>query len=211
VSALPQTTEGGTFPIAPNTALATQPSHAAAPPQREARLSIPEDALIVLPVPNVVMFPGTIFPITVSRPRSHAATLGIAPEALENPDIHSHEPAGATPKDGAGVAMYVALTSLLTGRPVRNDVAMTGEISPRGLVLPIGGVKEKVLAALRAGITIVMLPARNERDLEDIPAQARAQLTFVWLKQVGDAIKVAVADFSPGTYPPRSNLEFDPP
>ena len=88
--------------------------------------------------------------------------------------------------------MFVALTSLLTGRPVRSDVAMTGEISLRGLVLPIGGVKEKVLAALRAGITTVMLPARNERDLEDIPADARAQLRFVWLKQVEDAIEVAV-------------------
>ena len=96
-------------------------------------------------------------------------------------------PAGATPKDGpsAGVAMFVALTSLLTGRPVRSDVAMTGEISLRGLVLPIGGVKEKVLAALRAGIATVMLPARNQRDLEDIPADARAQLEFVWMEQRG--------------------------
>ena len=93
-------------------------------------------------------------------------------------------PAGATPKDGpsAGVAMFVALASLLTGRPVRSDVAMTGEISLRGLVLPIGGVKEKVLAALRAGITTVMLPARNRRDLEEIPADARDQLEFVWIK-----------------------------
>jgi len=130
----------------------------------------------------------------LSLVKAHAAALGIAPEALEKSDIHIHVPAGATPKDGpsAGVAMYVALTSLLTGRPVRSDVAMTGEISLRGLVLPIGGVKEKVLAALRAGITTVMLPARNERDLEDIPAEARAQLKFVWLKQVADAIEVAV-------------------
>ena len=106
-------------------------------------------------------------------------------EALEKSDIHVHVPAGATPKDGpsAGVAMFVALASLLTGRPVRSDVAMTGEISLRGLVLPIGGVKEKVLAALRAGITTVMLPARNQRDLEDIPADAREQLEFVWMEQ----------------------------
>jgi ATP-dependent Lon protease len=126
--------------------------------------------------------------------KARAEKLGIPLETLEKSDIHIHVPAGATPKDGpsAGVAMYVALTSLLTGRPVRSDVAMTGEISLRGLVLPIGGVKEKVLAALRAGIATVMLPARNERDLEDIPADARAQLTFVWLKQVEDAIKVAV-------------------
>ena len=98
------------------------------------------------------------------------------------------------PKDGpsAGVAMFMALASLLTGTPVRSDVAMTGEISLRGLVLPIGGVKEKVLAALRAGITTVMLPARNQRDLEDIPADARAQLEFVWMEQVDDAIKAAL-------------------
>jgi ATP-dependent Lon protease len=130
----------------------------------------------------------------LSLVKARAVTLGIPLETLEKSDLHIHVPAGATPKDGpsAGVAMYVALTSLLTGRPVRSDVAMTGEISLRGLVLPIGGVKEKVLAALRAGITTVMLPARNERDLEDIPVDARAQLRFVWLKQVEDAIKVAV-------------------
>lgn len=128
--------------------------------------------------------------------KARASTLGIAVDTFEKSDIHIHVPAGATPKDGpsAGVAMYVALTSLLTGRPVRSDVAMTGEISLRGLVLPIGGVKEKVLAALRAGITTVMLPARNERDLEEIPADARSQLKFVWLKVVDDAIRVAVPD-----------------
>ena len=114
------------------------------------------------------------------------AQLGIAPDVLEKSDIHVHVPAGATPKDGpsAGVAMFIALASLLTGRPVRSDVAMTGEISLRGLVLPIGGVKEKVLAALRAGIKTVMLPARNRRDLEDIPADAREQLKFVWVDNV---------------------------
>ncbi len=131
----------------------------------------------------------------LSLVKARAATLGIAPETFEKSDIHIHVPAGATPKDGpsAGVAMFVALTSLLTGRPVRSHVAMTGEISLRGLVLPIGGVKEKVLAALRAGITAVMLPARNERDLDDIPADARAQLEFVWLKQVDDALEFALS------------------
>src|SRR5207249_10543724 len=100
---------------------------------------------------------------------------------LEKSDIHVHVPAGATPKDGpsAGVAMFVSLASLLTGRPVRSDVAMTGEISLRGLVLPIGGVKEKVLAALRSDISMDILSERNRRDLEDIPADARERLRFV--------------------------------
>ncbi|MEO8849931.1 MAG: S16 family serine protease, partial [Casimicrobiaceae bacterium] len=132
--------------------------------------------------------------------KARADRLGIVPGLIEKSDIHVHVPAGATPKDGpsAGVAMFVALASLLTSRPVKSNVAMTGEISLRGLVLPIGGVKEKVLAALRAGITTVMLPARNRRDLEDIPADARAQLTFVWLEDVDDAINAAVAS-SPAT------------
>ena len=131
----------------------------------------------------------------LSLVKARADKLGVSPEALEKSDIHIHVPAGATPKDGpsAGVAMFLALVSLLTGVPIRSDVAMTGEISLRGLVLPIGGVKEKVLAALRAGITTVMLPARNERDLEDIPADARSRLQFVWLEQVDDAIKVALS------------------
>jgi ATP-dependent Lon protease len=126
--------------------------------------------------------------------KARAQSLGISPELLRKSDIHVHVPAGATPKDGpsAGVAMFTALTSLLTGRPVRNDIAMTGEISLRGLVLPIGGVKEKVLAALRAGITTVMLPERNRRDLEDIPADAREQLTFVWLGDVDQAAAAAL-------------------
>ena len=88
--------------------------------------------------------------------------------------------------------MFVALTSLLTERPVRSDIAMTGEISLRGLVLPIGGVKEKVLAALRAGITTVMLPARNRRDLDDIPADARERVRIEWLETVDDALRIAL-------------------
>ncbi len=132
----------------------------------------------------------------LSLVKARSRQLGIAPELLEKSDIHVHVPAGATPKDGpsAGVAMFVALSSLLTGRPVRNDVAMTGEISLRGLVLPIGGVKEKVLAALRAGITTVMLPKRNERDLEDIPADAREQLRFVWVEDVDQALATALVN-----------------
>jgi ATP-dependent Lon protease len=114
--------------------------------------------------------------------------------ALEKTDLHVHVPAGATPKDGpsAGVAMYLALVSLLSGRPVRADVAMTGEISLRGLVLPIGGVKEKVLAALRSGIKTVMLPKRNQRDLDDVPASVREKLEFVWLDNVDDAVRCAM-------------------
>ena len=92
----------------------------------------------------------------------------------------------------AGVAMFLALTSLLEGKPVRSDVAMTGEISLRGLVLPIGGVKEKTLAALRAGIKTVLLPKRNEKDLEDIPSEAKAQLNFVFLENVEDAVRAAL-------------------
>jgi ATP-dependent Lon protease len=103
-------------------------------------------------------------------------------------------PAGAIPKDGpsAGVAMFVALASLFTGRTARSDTAMTGEISLRGLVLPIGGVKEKVLAAARAGIATVMLPARNQKDLEDVPEAARQQVRFVWMERVDDAVAAAL-------------------
>jgi ATP-dependent Lon protease len=117
-------------------------------------------------------------------------------EILDKVDIHVHVPAGATPKDGpsAGVAMFLALTSLLYNKPVRADVAMTGEISLRGLVLPIGGVKEKTLAALRAGIKTVMLPRRNEKDLEDVPAEARAKLEFVFLDRVEDAFRTAIGE-----------------
>ncbi|MDN0075405.1 endopeptidase La [Crenobacter sp. SG2303] len=119
--------------------------------------------------------------------------------SLEKSDIHVHVPAGATPKDGpsAGVAMFLAILSLLTGNPVRADVAMTGEVSLRGLVLPIGGVKEKTLAALRAGIQIVMLPRRNEKDLEDVPPEARDRLTFVLLDRVEDAVHYAIGDLHP--------------
>jgi len=126
--------------------------------------------------------------------RARAARLGIKDDMFEKRDIHIHVPDGATPKDGpsAGVAMFLALASLLAGKPVRADVAMTGEISLRGLVLPIGGVKEKTLAALRAGIKTVMVPKRNEKDLEDVPAEARQKLEFVFLERVDDAVKTAL-------------------
>jgi ATP-dependent Lon protease len=126
--------------------------------------------------------------------KSRAAEFGIDSIELQKSDVHIHVPAGAIPKDGpsAGVAMFMALTSLMTGRTIRNDTAMTGEISLRGLVLPIGGVKEKVLAAIQAGIATVMLPARNRKDLEDVPEKARALVRFVWLERVDDAIEAAL-------------------
>jgi ATP-dependent Lon protease len=128
--------------------------------------------------------------------KSRASQFGIEPAIFEKNDIHIHVPAGATPKDGpsAGVAMFTALASLLTDRTVRHDTAMTGEISLRGLVLPVGGIKEKVVAAAAAGLTRVMLPARNRRDFEDIPKSAREKLSFIWLEQVDDAIANALAD-----------------
>lgn len=126
--------------------------------------------------------------------KAHCAELDIAPELFEKSDIHVHVPAGAIPKDGpsAGVAMFVALASLMMGRPVRSDRAMSGEISLRGLVLPVGGIKEKVLAALRAGIETVLLPARNRKELEEIPDDARRRLTFVWIDTVDDAVREAI-------------------
>jgi ATP-dependent Lon protease len=128
--------------------------------------------------------------------KSRASQLGIDPSLFEKSDIHVHVPAGATPKDGpsAGVAMFTALVSLLTDRTVRHDTAMTGEISLRGLVLPVGGIKEKVVAAAAAGLSRVMLPARNRRDFDDIPKSARDKLQFIWLEQVDDAIANALSD-----------------
>jgi ATP-dependent Lon protease len=122
--------------------------------------------------------------------KNRAAALGIDANRFEKSDIHIHVPAGAIPKDGpsAGVAMFMALVSLLTERTIRSDTAMTGEISLRGLVLPVGGIKEKVVAAAQAGIKRVMLPARNRRDYDDIPEQARKQLEFVWLERLEEAV-----------------------
>ncbi len=128
--------------------------------------------------------------------KNRAAALGVEAGWFERNDIHVHVPAGATPKDGpsAGVAMFTALASLATGRAVRADTAMTGEITLRGLVLPVGGIKEKVVAAAAAGVTRVMLPARNRRDYDDIPEDARDKLTFVWLERVDQAIEAALEE-----------------
>jgi ATP-dependent Lon protease len=128
--------------------------------------------------------------------KSRASSLDIDPKTFETSDIHVHVPAGATPKDGpsAGVAMFTALVSLLTDRTVRSDTAMTGEISLRGLVLPVGGIKEKVVAAAAAGITRVILPARNRRDFEDIPEDARNRLEFIWAERADDVVGAALEE-----------------
>jgi ATP-dependent Lon protease len=126
--------------------------------------------------------------------RSRATELGIDAERLANSDIHIHVPAGAIPKDGpsAGTAMFTALASLLLNRPVRREVSMTGEITLRGLVLPIGGLKEKTLAAKRAGIKEVIIPKRNEKDLPDIPEEVRNTLKFHLVETVDDVLEVAL-------------------
>jgi ATP-dependent Lon protease len=135
----------------------------------------------------------------LSLVKTRAESLGLDPALFEKSDIHVHVPAGAIPKDGpsAGVALYAALLSLLSDRRLRSDVAMTGEISLRGLVLPVGGVKEKVIAAHRAGIRTVLLPARNRKDLEDVPAGVRRDLEFVWLERVDDAMVRAIEASAP--------------
>ncbi len=126
--------------------------------------------------------------------KNRAAALGIDASRFEKSDIHVHVPAGAIPKDGpsAGVAMFMALVSLMTDRTIRSDTAMTGEISLRGLVLPVGGIKEKVVAAHSAGIKRVMLPARNRRDYDDIPEVARREMEFIWLERVEEAVAAAL-------------------
>jgi len=126
--------------------------------------------------------------------KSKAEDLGVDPKLFDGSDIHIHVPAGAIPKDGpsAGVAMFTALVSLLTGRTVKKDTAMTGEISLRGLVLPVGGIKEKVVAAAGAGLRTVILPARNRKDYEEIPEAARTALQFVWAERVEDVIGAAL-------------------
>lgn len=134
--------------------------------------------------------------IALSYVRSKAAEIGVDADQFAQTDVHVHVPAGATPKDGpsAGVAMTMAIASLFTGRPVRGDLGMTGEVTLRGRVLPIGGVKMKVLAAHRAGLTTVILPRRNERDLEDVPADVRSHMTFVLVDRIDEALKAGLVD-----------------
>ena len=127
---------------------------------------------------------------------ARAIVFGVRPNVFEKRDIHVHVPEGATPKDGpsAGIAICTSIISALTGIPVRRDVAMTGEVTLRGRVLPIGGVKEKVLGAHRAGITDVILPKANLPDLEDVPEEARKVLRFHFVEHLDEVLAVALAD-----------------
>jgi ATP-dependent Lon protease len=126
--------------------------------------------------------------------KARAADIGIDPTLFDKNDIHVHVPAGAQPKEGpsAGVTVLTAMASILTGRPVRDDVAMTGEITLRGRVLPIGGIKEKVLGAHRAGLRRVLLPTRNEADLDDIPADLRKEMQLVMVESIDQVLREAL-------------------
>jgi len=132
----------------------------------------------------------------LSYARAHAAELGIDPDVFEGRDIHVHVPAGAIPKDGpsAGVTMATALISALSGRKVSKDVAMTGEITLRGKVLPIGGLKEKALAAVRAHIQTIVIPHRNEKDLEEIPGALRKKVRFVLARSMDEVLAEALEE-----------------
>jgi ATP-dependent Lon protease len=135
----------------------------------------------------------------LSYVRSHADELGVRNDAFESQDLHIHVPAGGIPKDGpsAGVTMFTALTSLLSGRRVRPDTAMTGECTLRGRVLPVGGIKAKVLAAHRAGISRVILPMKNARDLDDVPKEARDAMQFVFADDMSEVIAAALEPAEP--------------
>jgi ATP-dependent Lon protease len=130
----------------------------------------------------------------VSYVRSHTGLLDVDPQIFEGKTVHIHVPAGAIPKDGpsAGVTIATALASLVTRRPARSDLAMTGEITLRGKVLPVGGIKEKVLAAHRAGVRTVVLPRRNERDIEDVPDDVRRDVQFVLADEVDEVLREAL-------------------
>jgi ATP-dependent Lon protease len=149
--------------------------------------------------------------------RSRARWLGLEDNFLEKSDIHLHIPAGAIPKDGpsAGVTMFVSMASMLTGKPIRPDVAMTGEITLRGLILPVGGIKEKFLAAHRAGIKRVVLPERNRKDVIDIPEQPRKEIEILFVKRMDEILPLVLTEMpkltgtmtsavSPAASPPPS-------
>jgi ATP-dependent Lon protease len=130
----------------------------------------------------------------LSYVRSHADEIGLHRDFFDKTDIHMHIPAGAQPKDGpsAGVTMTTALVSLLSGRPVKKGVGMTGEVTLRGQVLPVGGIKEKMIAAHRAGLKTIIIPKRNEPDLEELPAEVRKSLSFVLAGTVNDVLQASL-------------------
>jgi ATP-dependent Lon protease len=132
--------------------------------------------------------------IALSYVRSQADKLGLAEDFNANTDVHVHVPSGAIPKDGpsAGVTLYTSLVSLFTDKPVRNDIAMTGEVTLRGSVLPVGGIKEKVLAARSAGVKHVILPAKNEKDMDDIPDNVKQELSFHFVKNMDEVLQLAL-------------------
>jgi ATP-dependent Lon protease len=139
--------------------------------------------------------------------RAHADELYVKPEFFQEHEIHVHVPAGAIPKDGpsAGVAMTVALVSIISRIPVRKDVAMTGEITLRGKVLPIGGLKEKILAAVRSEMKTVIIPLQNKKDLEDIPAEILKKVRIVPVSEIGEALRLALEKYPPSA--PKENKE----
>ncbi|HEX7664036.1 MAG TPA: S16 family serine protease, partial [Polyangiaceae bacterium] len=145
--------------------------------------------------------------------RSHAKDLGLEPEFLKTIDLHVHVPKGGTPKDGpsAGVTMFTAVSSLLLGAPVKRDVAMTGEITLRGTVMPVGGIKEKLLAAHRAGMRTILIPSKNERDLDDIPTDVRKDLTVHLIKRVNEILPIVLSEpiAPPQSIPPPDGSSSD--
>jgi len=141
--------------------------------------------------------------------RAHAAVLNVKPEFFQDHEIHVHVPAGAIPKDGpsAGIAMTTALVSVIAGIPVKKDVAMTGEVTLRGKVLPIGGLKEKILAAVRSRMRMVIIPEQNKKDLEDIPAEILKKVKIVTVTEVGEVLKLALEKYPPASTPPKKSAE----
>jgi len=142
----------------------------------------------------------------LSHIRAQFAELGISKDAFDGYDLHIHVPAGAIPKDGpsAGITMATALASVYTDTPARSDTAMTGEITLTGLVLPIGGIKEKALAARRAGINRVILPRENQKDLRELPENVRAEMEFVFADRVEEVLTAAIPDLAPRLTMPKA-------
>lgn len=151
--------------------------------------------------------------IAYSYIRAQAEHLAIEPQRFKKAEVHLHVPAGAIPKDGpsAGIAMVMALSSLFSGRPVHGDVGMTGEVTLRGRVLPVGGIKMKILAAHRAGLSTVILPRRNGRDLDDVPEDIRKSMKFILVDRIDEAIDagLAASDERPGTAHRRNNQDLN--